>query len=142
MKGGLLTGTRLASWTTLFVLSSEAVERFVRTGLMHSGRGDEETRGVKAFAGATAGGALAAAAGSFCKFLFLSKCFSHNSLQLTTDRSIAFLCNSDRLSKYTRGRRLMLGVGMGMLAGGTVDLRDWMRDKLGQEQGAEEVKMV
>ncbi|GAA5984184.1 hypothetical protein JCM5350_005444 [Sporobolomyces pararoseus] len=108
LKGGLQTGTRLASWTTLFVLSSEGVERFVRTGLLHSGKGDEETKGVKAFAGATAGGALAGIAGSFY-----------------------------RLSKYTRGRRLMLGVGMGLLAGGTVDLRDWMKQKLAQEQEVE-----
>ncbi|GAA5896826.1 uncharacterized protein JCM6883_007019 [Sporobolomyces salmoneus] len=114
LKGGLVTGTRLATWTSLFVLSQEAVERFVRTGLMHSGKGDEDTRGVKALAGGTAGVGLAAVAGSFY-----------------------------RLSKYTRGRRLMLGLGMGLLAGGTVDLRDWMRDKLDQERGEDqEVKMV
>ncbi|GAA5872611.1 hypothetical protein JCM16303_004582 [Sporobolomyces ruberrimus] len=114
LKGGLVTGTRLASWTGLFVLSQEAVERFVRTGLMHSGKGDETTRGVKAFAGATAGVGLAAVAGSFY-----------------------------RLSKYTSGRRLMLGLGMGLLAGGTVDLRDWMRDKLEQEEeNRSEVKMT
>lgn len=66
LKGGIKTGGRLAAWTGLFVLSQDAVEHFVRTGLLHSGRGDETTRGVKAIAGATAGTGLAAIAGSFC----------------------------------------------------------------------------
>ncbi|GAA5831339.1 hypothetical protein JCM3766R1_003018 [Sporobolomyces carnicolor] len=113
LKGGIKTGGRLAAWTGLFVLSQDAVEHFVRTGLLHSGRGDETTRGVKAIAGATAGTGLAAIAGSFY-----------------------------RLSKYTRGRRLMLGLGMGLLAGGTVDLRDWMRDKLEQNKDDERAKAM
>lgn len=139
LKGGLQTGTRLASWTTLFVLSSEGVERFVSTGLLHSGKGDEETKGVKAFAGATAGGALAGIAGSFCQFSFdveFRACF----FSFRKRRTLIFptcLTRLDRLSKYTRGRRLMLGVGMGLLAGGTVDLRDWMKQKLAQEQEVE-----
>lgn len=138
LKGGLVTGTRLASWTGLFVLSQEAVERFVRTGLMHSGKGDETTRGVKAFAGATAGVGLAAVAGSFCKFLH--SFFGSEWLQWITTECLSRV---DRLSKYTSGRRLMLGLGMGLLAGGTVDLRDWMRDKLEQEEeNRSEVKMT
>lgn len=50
--------------------------------------------------------------------------------------------HTDRLSKYTRGRRLMLGLGMGLLAGGTVDLRDWMRDKLEQNKDDERAKAM
>ncbi|GAA6007109.1 hypothetical protein JCM11491_001513 [Sporobolomyces phaffii] len=109
LKGGLVTGGRLAAWTSLFVLSQETVERTVRTALVHSGTGDDETKGVKALAGATAGGALAAVAGSFY-----------------------------RLSKYTRGRRLALGLGMGLVAGGTIDLRDWVREKLGDGEQREQ----
>ncbi|GAA5846789.1 hypothetical protein JCM5353_004675 [Sporobolomyces roseus] len=112
LKGGLITGARLASWTGMFVFLQDAVERGIKTGLMHSGKGDDESK-VRWIAGGTAGVGLAGVAGSFY-----------------------------RLSKYTAKRRLMLGLGMGLLAGGTVDLRDFMREKLDEERGSEEVKLT
>ncbi|GAA5942363.1 uncharacterized protein JCM15063_002982 [Sporobolomyces koalae] len=104
MKGGLVTGGRLGAWTGLFVVAQDAVERVLKTGLMHSGTGDDSSK-VKTFAGGAAGTGLAAIAGTFY-----------------------------RLSRHTRGKRLMLGLGMGVLAGGTVDLRDWIKERFEHDE--------
>jgi len=51
----------------MFVFLQDAVERSIKTGLIHSGKGDDESK-VRWIAGGTAGVGLAGVAGSFCTF--------------------------------------------------------------------------
>ncbi|GAA5977377.1 hypothetical protein JCM11641_000079 [Rhodosporidiobolus odoratus] len=107
LKGGLRTGARLGAWTGAFVLLSGWIDQGIRqAAVTYGGKADSEVREwkTKAVGGAMAGIGLAGASGWFY-----------------------------RLSRYTAPRRLSLGLALGSMAGGSVDLRDWVRKKLPRE---------
>ncbi|GAA5842331.1 hypothetical protein JCM9279_005347 [Rhodotorula babjevae] len=106
IKGGLRTGGRLALWTGAFLTLEETVDSGLRSAvqLVQPTAGDEAL-GTKAGAGAIAGVGMAAAASWWY-----------------------------RLSRHTVPRRLALGLALGGVAGGAVDLRDWLRTRLPDKQ--------
>ncbi|GAA5831783.1 hypothetical protein JCM11251_003880 [Rhodosporidiobolus azoricus] len=109
LKGGFRTGLRLGAWTTAFVTLQDGLDTAGRKAVaLYVPGGERRLEEVKTrwAAGGLAGVGLAAAAGSFY-----------------------------RLSRYTAPRRLFLGLCLGGLAGGSVDLRDWVRSRLPQEEG-------
>jgi hypothetical protein len=121
--GGVRTATRLGLWTTAFIAGQEALDKGLRKAVgVYSPRGEATLDGWKTrwAAGGLTGVGIAGAAGWFCAFFS----FSHLRHILTLSRY------TDRLSKYTAPRRLLLGLTMGALAGGAVDLRDYVRAKL------------
>ncbi|GAA6005674.1 hypothetical protein JCM10207_005291 [Rhodosporidiobolus poonsookiae] len=104
IKGGLKTGGRLALWTGAFVSVADVLDTYGRKAIVAASGGNERVLdGVKTrfAAGGMAGVGLAVAAGSFY-----------------------------RLSRYTSFQRLGLGFLLGSCAGGAVDARDWVRQKL------------
>ncbi|GAA5902091.1 hypothetical protein JCM6882_006699 [Rhodosporidiobolus microsporus] len=104
LKGGFRTGVRLGAWTTAFVMLQDGLDTAGRKAVaLYVPGGEDRLEGVKTrwAAGGMAGAGLAAAAGSFY-----------------------------RLSRYTASRRLFLGLFLGGVAGGSVDLRDWVRAQL------------
>ncbi|BGP12945.1 hypothetical protein JCM10213_004366 [Rhodosporidiobolus nylandii] len=103
IKGGLRTGFRLGAWTTAFVGLQDALDTALHAGTARFSAGEDPLEGAKTrwVAGGLAGVGLAGAAGAFY-----------------------------RLSRYTRTRRLLLGLTMGAVAGGSVDARDWVRKRL------------
>ncbi|KAK4706004.1 hypothetical protein P7C70_g207, partial [Phenoliferia sp. Uapishka_3] len=105
--GGLKTGTRLALWTGAFVGLEEAFEHGLRRYVVPVKEDGSATMKTRWASGAVAGLGLAGAAGQIY-----------------------------RLSRYGGARRLFLGMSLGALAGGSHDLRDWMRTKLPEKGGA------
>ncbi|GAA6043556.1 hypothetical protein JCM8097_001222 [Rhodosporidiobolus ruineniae] len=103
IKGGLATGARLGLWTAAFVTLQDALDRGARRVVEVQLGDDKALEGyrTKAVAGGLAGVGLAGAAG----YIY-------------------------RLSRYTARRRLLLGFTLGAVAGGAVDLRDWLRTRL------------
>ncbi|GAA5879322.1 hypothetical protein JCM3774_006434, partial [Rhodotorula dairenensis] len=101
IKGGLRTGSRLGLWTGAFLGCEEVVDRAVRAGLAQAGVHDPEHVKSKWASATVSGAALSVAAGWYY-----------------------------RLHRASAPRRLVLGMMMGALAGGAIDLRDWLRAKL------------
>ncbi|GAA6052310.1 hypothetical protein JCM3770_007244 [Rhodotorula araucariae] len=101
IKGGIRTGTRLALWTGAFLSLQESVDAGLRQGAHLAGAPHPDDLKTKWAAGATAGLGLAGAASWWY-----------------------------RLSRHTVPRRLMLGVALGGVAGGAIDLREWLRARL------------
>lgn len=124
--GGLKTGTRLALWTGAFVVLEEALELGLSRAVLPPREGDSERpRATRWATGAVAGLGLAGAAGQICEWLFgliWKGCW---------DGAEGLVCGgADRLSRHGGARRLLLGASLGALAGGSHDLRDWMKTKL------------
>ncbi|KAM0753039.1 hypothetical protein T439DRAFT_378779 [Meredithblackwellia eburnea MCA 4105] len=101
LVGGLKTGTRLGVWTGAFVGLEEFLERGSRRYIMRAREGEDLQFPTRWASGGLAGLGLAGAAGQIY-----------------------------RLSRFGGGRRLVLGLSLGVLAGGSHDLRDWMKTKL------------
>ncbi|BGP53106.1 hypothetical protein JCM8202_004190 [Rhodotorula sphaerocarpa] len=101
IKGGLRTGARLGLWTGAFLGCEDLVDRGCRAAVRQSGYDDPDHVRSKWISGTVSGGALAGVAGWYY-----------------------------RLHRASGPRRLALGLAMGALAGGTIDLRDWLRGKL------------
>ncbi|GAA6000500.1 uncharacterized protein JCM10292_001544 [Rhodotorula paludigena] len=102
IKGGLRTGARLGLWTGAFLGLEEVVDSGLRSGIELAGPG-AHLQGAKTkwVSGGVAGLGLAGAAGWYY-----------------------------RLSRHTAAKRLFLGFALGSVAGGAVDLRDWLRARL------------
>lgn len=132
--GGLKTGARLGIWTATFVGLQEAIELGVRRTLPRS----LEDRNVYSrwASGGLAGLGLATAAGQICTLI--SERSNPRDREERAAKLMAllrrFILCTDRLSRYSGPRRMFLGASMGLLAGGTHDLRDWMRTKLPDRQ--------
>ncbi|TNY21696.1 hypothetical protein DMC30DRAFT_350148 [Rhodotorula diobovata] len=132
IKGGLRTGARLALWTGAFLSLEESVDAGIRSAVsLARPTPTEEQRDVlrtKWAAGAVAGAGMAGAASWWCASLSLSHSppFPPPSAPLTRPHPPA----ADRLSRPTVPRRLALGLALGGVAGGAVDLRDWLRARL------------
>ncbi|BGP29028.1 hypothetical protein JCM10296v2_000764 [Rhodotorula toruloides] len=103
LKGGLKTGARLGLWTGAFLGLEQAVDAGLRQGLVLAGRRADEVR-TTWVAGGVAGLGMAGAASWFY-----------------------------RLSRASSGRRYFYGLALGVVAGGTVDVRDWMKERLAKE---------
>ncbi|KAL8286315.1 hypothetical protein RQP46_004803 [Phenoliferia psychrophenolica] len=105
--GGLKTGTRLALWTGAFVGLEEAFEVGLRRYVVPARDDGSAPFKTRWASGAVAGLGLAGTAGQIY-----------------------------RLSRHGGARRLFLGLSLGAIAGGSHDLRDWMRGKLPEKEDA------
>ncbi|BGP36971.1 hypothetical protein JCM10449v2_000875 [Rhodotorula kratochvilovae] len=101
IKGGLRTGARLALWTGAFLSLEESVDAALRSGAELAGVHRAEDLKTRWAAGGAAGLGMAGAASWWYN-----------------------------LSRHTVPRRLLLGVALGGVAGGAVDLREWLRARL------------
>jgi hypothetical protein len=115
--GGLKTGGRIGLWTATFVGLEEGIEAGVRRSLPASAA-SYRTRWAS---GGLAGLGLATAAGQICKM---------SSARRSADVVHPRFPSADRLSRYSAPRRMLLGASLGIIAGGSHDLRDWMKTKL------------
>ncbi|KAM0793133.1 hypothetical protein ACM66B_000609 [Microbotryomycetes sp. NB124-2] len=102
LLGGFRTGAKIGLWTASFVGLQQAIDKGIRRTTVAAASSRHETDFPTRWAsGATAGLGLAAAA------------------------NYAF-----RLSTSAAPRRLFLGTSLGLLAGGSQDLRDWLRPRI------------
>ncbi|GAA97065.1 uncharacterized protein L969DRAFT_238168 [Mixia osmundae IAM 14324] len=105
-RGGLLTGAKLAGWTTAFVGLEEVFWRHgfsrSRTSAAQPGSG---WTGSRAASGACSGTLLAIAAGTFYK-----------------------------LPWQSASRRLLLGLSVGALAGSLEDLQSYLKSRLPERE--------
>ncbi|BGP21822.1 hypothetical protein Rt10032_c01g0520 [Rhodotorula toruloides] len=103
LKGGFKTGARLGLWTGAFLGLEQAVDAGLRQGIVLAGPRAEDIKTTWA-AGGVSGLGMAGAASWFY-----------------------------RLSRASSGRRYFYGLALGTIAGGMVDLRDWMKERLPKE---------